>query len=93
MKILHLVLKKKWFDMIESGFKKEEYRDAKDYWHARLPNKNFDAVEFRLAYSKQAKRMRFKLDRIEIGLPRKEWSEGQVDAGQFVYVIVLGERL
>ena len=26
MKTLHLVLKHKWYDMIESGEKKEEYR-------------------------------------------------------------------
>lgn len=33
---LHLILKKKWFDMILSGEKKEEYRDIKDYWVNRL---------------------------------------------------------
>lgn len=36
MKTLHLTLKKKWFDMIESGEKTEEYRDLKDYWYNRL---------------------------------------------------------
>ncbi len=36
MKVLHLTLKKKWFDMIASGEKKEEYRELKDYWGARL---------------------------------------------------------
>lgn len=36
MKILHLVLKKKWFDMIESGKKPEEYREIKPYWMNRL---------------------------------------------------------
>ena len=30
---LHLNLKSKWFDMILSGEKKEEYRDIKPYWH------------------------------------------------------------
>jgi hypothetical protein len=35
-KILHLTLKKKWFDMIASGEKKEEYRDWKRYWAIRL---------------------------------------------------------
>ena len=33
---LHLNLKKKWFDMIKSGSKKEEYREIKDYWARRL---------------------------------------------------------
>jgi hypothetical protein len=36
MKILHLTLKKKWFDMIASGEKKEEYREIKSYWGKRL---------------------------------------------------------
>jgi len=36
MKTLHLTLKKKWFDMIASGEKKEEYREIKDYWCRRL---------------------------------------------------------
>lgn len=35
-KILHLTLKKKWYDMILSGEKKEEYREVKPYWIARL---------------------------------------------------------
>lgn len=36
MKVLHLTLKKKWFDMIASGEKKEEYREVKPYWISRL---------------------------------------------------------
>ena len=35
-KILHLTLKKKWFDMELSGEKPEEYREIKDYWIDRL---------------------------------------------------------
>lgn len=36
MKTLHLTLKKKWFDKITSGEKKEEYREIKPYWIRRL---------------------------------------------------------
>jgi hypothetical protein len=36
MRVLHLTLKKKWFDMIASGEKKEEYREDKEYWRRRL---------------------------------------------------------
>lgn len=39
MKILHLTLKKKWFDMILSGEKSEEYREIKLYWGQRLLDK------------------------------------------------------
>ena len=30
--VLKLVVKKKWFDMIVSGEKTEEYREIKPYW-------------------------------------------------------------
>ena len=33
---LHLVLKRRWYDMIESGEKKEEYRACNPYWRRRL---------------------------------------------------------
>ena len=36
MRILYLPLKKKWFDMIVSGIKKEEYREINEYWTKRL---------------------------------------------------------
>ena len=36
MKILRLTLTKKWFDMIYSGEKLEEYREIKSYWIKRL---------------------------------------------------------
>ena len=35
-RILHLVLKRKWWDMIASGGKKEEYREIKQHWFDRL---------------------------------------------------------
>ena len=36
MKTLHLPLKAKWYEMIESGVKTEEYREIKPYWRQRL---------------------------------------------------------
>lgn len=35
-KVLNLVVTKKWFDMIVSGAKNEEYREIKAYWIKRL---------------------------------------------------------
>ena len=40
-KTLHLVLKRKWWDMIASREKKEEYRDANHYWAIRLLNRQY----------------------------------------------------
>jgi len=34
--ILPLVLKGKWYDLIASGEKKEEYRDSKPFWDKRI---------------------------------------------------------
>ena len=34
--MLTLPIKKKWFDMIKSGEKKEEYREIKDYYTSRF---------------------------------------------------------
>lgn len=36
MRTLDLVLKKKWYDMIDSGEKTEEYREIKPYWIKRI---------------------------------------------------------
>lgn len=36
MSIIELPLKAQWYDMIESGIKKEEYRELKPYWMKRL---------------------------------------------------------
>lgn len=47
MKTLHLNLKKKWFDMILSGEKTEEYREIKIYWIIRLVSAIFiDEIHF-----------------------------------------------
>jgi len=45
-KILHLNLKKEWFDMILSGEKKEEYREIKRYWTRRLTHHNVFLLSF-----------------------------------------------
>ena len=98
MKILHLTLKKKWFDMIASGEKKEEYREDKPYWRKRLLLRGdcvddirlFHVVEFRNGYRKDSPRMRFKCDRSEPGEGRTEWG---ANPGQWYFIIKLGERL
>ena len=57
MKILHLTLKKKWFDLIASGKKKLEFRECKPYWEKRLINEKrkgkwFDIVRFKNGYGR-----------------------------------------
>ena len=51
-KILHLVLKRKYWERIYNGIKTTEYRDLTPYWSKRLEGKNFTHIKFQLAYSK-----------------------------------------
>ena len=44
--MLTLPIKRKWFDMILSGEKKEEYRDSTYYWRTRLWQAEVDNVIF-----------------------------------------------
>ena len=60
-KIVHLVLKHKWFDMIASGRKRAEYRDDSDFWRKRIFRK--EVVVFHKGYTKET--MRFKIKTIE----------------------------
>lgn len=64
--ILSLVLKGKWYDMVEHGGKREEYRDATKYWRIRFHNwdlrstsHNTPVVEFRRGYGPNAPRMAY----------------------------------
>lgn len=89
MKILHLTLQKKWFDMISQGVKREEYRELKPYWHKRL-NKTYDAIKFRNGYSKNSPTVMVELKEILIGLGVVEWGAPE---GEKVYILRLGEIL
>ena len=48
-----LPVKKKWFDLIKSGYKNEEYRLYNDYWKKRLLGKEFDSVIITWGYPKK----------------------------------------
>lgn len=104
MKILHLTLKKKWFDMIASGEKKEEYREIKDYWSKRFgyyyetdresgywdegTTAHYDVVRFRNGYSKNAPVMDVEFIDMEMKLGKPEWG---AEPGKKYFVIELGE--
>ncbi len=45
MKTLNLNVKKQWFDLIQAGDKKEEYREVKQYWIERLLKSKPEDVE------------------------------------------------
>jgi len=87
MKILHLTLKKQWFDMIKSGEKREEYREIKPYWDKRL-NKSYDVIRFRNGYSKGSPVITVEIKEILTGLGIVEWGAPE---GEKVYILKLGE--
>ena len=90
MKTLDLVLKHKWYDMIESGEKTEEYREIKPYWIRRINSvgERISHVRFRKGYSKTS--MMFRIDKVIATFGRPEWGAPK---GRVVYVIKLGERI
>lgn len=90
---LDLVLKEKWYRMIESGEKTEEYREIKPFWEKRMQNcrdRHYDKVTFHLGYSKDRPSMTFALDKITIDKGRPEWG---AEEGKLYFVIHLGKRL
>jgi len=89
-RVLYLTLKKKWFDMIVSGEKKEEYREMKPYWHKRLLGKSYDVIHFRNGYSKTAPAVVVELKEIRSSLGIIEWG---APPAQPVYILRLGAIL
>ena len=90
MKTLHLTLKKKWFDMILSGEKKEEYREIKEYWTNRLFEKEkFDVISFRNGYATNAPTMIIECLGITTGIPKVKWCD--LDFPEEVIIIKLGK--
>ena len=94
--VLSLVLKRKWFDEIRLGGKREEYRAATAYWAIRLSNwdnapAGHHVVEFRLGYAKDAPRVAFISPWYvaAAGCRHPEWGEPPPPH----YVIFLGERV
>ena len=86
-KTLTLSLKSKWFNMIKSGQKKEEYRELKPYWRKRLKAQRFDILVFTLGYPKKndiERRLEFKNPKIRIDTGRIEWG---AEPGRLYFVI------
>lgn len=105
MKILHLPLKKEWYEMIESGVKTEEYREIKDFWWKRFSTIDRNAPEnqdvewhkwecyrfdaVKFSYGYTKRTMTFECKVIMIGRGRPEWGAPEED----VFIIKLGKRI
>lgn len=90
MTILTLPIKKKWFDLIASGEKKEEYREIKPYYQTRF-DKPLTHIRFTNGYGNSVPSVTVELLGISKGIPKPEWSEGTIEQGTEVYVLSLGD--
>ena len=91
MKTLHLNLHKKWFDMILSGEKKEEYRELSDYWKKRMTNvkrQNIKTITFSNGYAKDRRQMVVNLEYISIRNGLAEWG---AEKDKVYFVLHLGK--
>lgn len=94
---LKLTLKKKWFDMILSGEKKEEYREIKPYWEKRLYHPlypevlqfaNYDYVEFKNGYGSDVPTIVVELLEIDLGYGVEQW--GAIGEKEY-FILRLGD--
>lgn len=103
-KTLDLPLKKEWYNMIEEGVKKEEYREIKPYWCKRfigqeepLPSQRNECqtcnltpyTHVRFRYGYTKRVMVFELKDIVIGKGNPEWGAPKDD----VFILKLGNRI
>lgn len=72
-RVLRLTLKRRWFDMIASGVKQEEYREIKDWIISRLHGKAYDVVEFSNGYGAHVPRVTVEYLGWGNGIGRAEW--------------------
>lgn len=82
-----LSIKKKWYDMILSGEKKEEYREIKPYYETRLPKLFKEdgraVITLRNGYGKACP-SRDVLCELEIGEGKTEWG---AESGKEYYIL------
>ena len=88
MKVLHIHVKKEYWNQARQKIKDEEYRLIKPYWFKRLYRKDYDFIYYWLGYS-SIKRI-FRWDRYDIKeITHKEFGDKPVK----VYAISLRKPL
>lgn len=99
---LHLPIKGKWFDLILSGQKKEEYREVKPFCCSRLgwvwndqhgqwavftPKRDFKVLHLSHGYGHDKPQLWAHIEEISIGKGKPEWGAPDED----VFIIRLGK--
>ena len=75
-RVLRLTLKRRWFDMIASGEKKEEYREPGKWILSRLEGKEYDLIEFKNGYGPNVPTMEVEYLGWSIDFGRLDWGAG-----------------
>lgn len=89
LRVLRLTLKKKWFDMIAGGQKKEEYRKPGRWIEARVNSRRqYDVVEFRNGYGPDAPKVFAEYKGFRYGAGSQSLG---AEPGVHYLVILLGE--
>lgn len=96
--VLHLNLKTKWFDMIEAGIKKEEYREIKPYWnrvfsnYIKIKGRRYHPTDvlicFSNGYAKNRRQMFVKCKYVKPGFGKQEWG---AEPNKQYHVLSLGD--
>ena len=96
--MLILPIKKKWFDMILSGEKKEEYREIKPYYETRFRNawrgsliggNAYRKIMFRNGYNKNSPSFTAKCT-LSVGAGKEEWG---AEKGKEYFILTVQEIL
>lgn len=100
--VLHLNLTSKWYDMIEKGIKKEEYREQKTYWNRVFTQSGYIKIKgkyyhpsdvvvcFSNGYSKNRRQMYWTLKRVKPSFGKAEW--GALPNTEY-HTLVLNEHI
>lgn len=86
-KVLKLTLKRKWFNLVASGVKREEYRKRGAWIMSRLQGKDYGLVEFKNGYGASAPMILVEYAGWSEGTGREDWG---AERGESYIVIHLG---
>ena len=100
--VLHLNLTTQWYDMIESGIKKEEYRAIKPFYNRmfcdngtiKIKSKYYHPTDvivcFSNGYAKDRRQMFWTLKTMRVSFGNPEWGASKIDQ---YYTLYLNEKI
>ena len=98
---LHLNVKRKWYNMLLDGVKKEEYREIKPFWSRifeggkiKIKGKYYHPKDvvicFSNGYAKNRPQTRFYCEGLRVKTGKKEWG---AEPNKQYYTLAVGDEL